>query len=355
MKKIGLLLSFMILLFACSEYEVTQTNEIQFKNLNFDYSDNSLNEHINSDLAALGRVLFYDNLLSRNGNVSCATCHKQELAFADDVALSEGFVGGLTDKNTPSLINLRFGEAFFWDARTNRLKDAVRMPIFDHKEMGMDITELEKRIQNTDYYGELFKKAFGGEIINTNTISQALSSFVGSIISVDSKLDAHLKANSATILTPDEKAGLDLFEEHCNQCHTALGDAVQSSFANDDPYMGTGSHDLVSIGLPKLHNISDPFFDDRVRIPSLRNISSTAPYMHDGRFETLLEVIDHYNDGVEEGPFLDFRLREFDGSSLKIKELNLTDKEKDQLVLFLETLSDDRIETDEKWSDPFIR
>ncbi len=340
---------------ACNDYSVTTNGEAKFKNLSFDYNNAELETSFDSDIVALGRVLFYDEILSKNGNVSCASCHKQNLAFSDDVALSEGFQKGKTLRNTPGLINLQFGETFFWDARSHNLRDAVIMPVFDHNEMGMTEEELVARIDNVEYYDDLITNAFGDKNANKARISAALAEFVGSIISVDSELDAFLKTSDSNILSQDESDGLMLFEQHCNTCHTALGDIEFTNNGqipdnhNNNPYMGTGNSSLVNIGLEIA--IGD-FNNRRVRIPSLRNIGSTAPYMHDGRFETLEEVIEHYDENVQNTSSLDFRLKGDDG---RPQDLNLKEEEKAQLKAFLLTLSDDSIETDERWSDPFIR
>ncbi len=351
MRYLGLIF-ILAMLFACSEYNVTQGEVVEFKNLDFDYSDNMMEQQFDEEAVQLGRVLFYDNILSKNGNVSCASCHKQEFAFSDDVAFSIGFLDGETFRNTPTLINNQFNTTFFWDGRASRLEQAVALPIFDHNEMGMSESDLIQRINNAEYYDDLIMDAFGRPDISRHDISFALAQFVGSIISIDSRLDKFMKDRSDDILDKDEHAGLELFETHCNTCHSALGERVdngQTQVVSDDPYMGTGSRSLVDIGLPVDFTGTR---DTRVRIPSLRNLSKTAPYMHDGRFETIREVIDHYNDDIEDRPTLDSRLKDQFG---QVVDMNMTEKEKDQLEKFLLTLRDTRVETDERWSDPFVR
>lgn len=361
MRNIGLLTLLALLLAACSDVEITHQNQAEFKDLDFDYNDHELDLILDNDIVKLGRVLFYDNLLSLNGNVSCATCHKQELAFADDVALSKGFLDGLTVRNSQPLINTHFNKSFFWDSRTRNIQDAVAMPIFDTKEMGLNPQDLLKRINNSDYYMDLIENAFPGftresegqitGLMTQTTVQHALAEFVSSIISTDSKFDASMRqATTEEVLSEEEQAGLELFDMHCNACHSALGDAIEiDGPVSTNPYVGLPDVGLVNIGLEPMDESS--FQGVRFRIPTLRNIGSTAPYMHDGRFETLREVIDHYDDGVE-GFRVDHRLLDEDG---EIKKLELTDLEKDQLESFLLTLTDHKIETDKKWSDPFIR
>jgi cytochrome c peroxidase len=354
---LSIIISSILVLFsivACNDYSVTTNGDVEFKNLDFDYNNSELSTSFDTDVVALGRVMFYDNILSKNGNVSCASCHKQEFSFADDLVLSDGFLKGKTLKNTPGLINLEFGETFFWDARSFDLNEAVIMPIFDHLEMGMTEEELVSRIDNTEYYDDLFANAYGDKKASKARIANALAEFVGSIISIDSELDAFLKSDDANALSQVETNGLKLFEQHCNTCHTALGDAefdtdgqTTNNNTNDNPYMGTGNSSLVSIGLDNVD-----IRNRMVRIPSLRNIGSTAPYMHDGRFESLDDVIDHYDRNINDNdPTLDFRLRE-NGRALR---LNLSSTEKNELKAFLLTLSDDAVETDERWSNPFVQ
>jgi len=359
---IGLLSVAFILTLGCTDLEITHEFPAEFRNLDFDYSDNDLELAIDNDKAVLGRVLFYDKMLSLNGNVSCASCHKQEFAFGDNIDLSAGFLDGDTKTNSPTLINAHFNSSFFWDSRSRHLTSAVTLPIFDPTEMGMTLEDLVLRVNNTEHYSELIKAAFpelrrigpDGMIsfqdLRGRHIGEALAEFVSTIITVDSKFDQSQRLPNEDILSKDELAGLELFEMHCNACHSALGDSVQEETEDDtdtNPYLGLPDVRLVSIGL-------DPV-DGRqtsVRIPTLRNIDNTGPYMHDGRFETLQEVIEHYNDGVR-GPLLDERLR--DEETGLIKRLDLTDEEKMQLESFLLTLSDDKILLEEKWSDPFIR
>lgn len=347
-------ISFVILIGSCSKYEVTPSENTEFKNLDFNYSDNKLNEAVNDDVAALGRVLFYDEILSRNGNVSCASCHKQEFSFGDNVDKSVGFLDGLTDNNTPTLINSKFNDSFFWTSRTNDFREAVSMPIFDHKEMGMNVDELLKRVENAEYYKPLLADAYGNHDVSILKLKDALAEFVGSMISVNSRVDQFL-AGDMDALNHDEVEGMRLFDQSCNSCHTVISNGfdpndIQNNFSDEDPYLGTGrgTQNLVDIGLP-----SEGAFLNAVRIPSLRNIQSTGPYMHDGRFESLMDVVEHYDDGVELTPMLDFRLR--DQNTGLAQKLELKEKEKDQLVAFLKTLSDDEIKEDEKFSDPFIR
>lgn len=346
----------LVLTFSCSKEETTIATPITFKNLDFDYNLNNLDVQFDNNVVQLGRVLFYDKELSSNKAVSCSSCHIQEFAFADTLAKSEGFLKGLTNRNTPNLLNTRFNNIFFWDGRTFSFPEAVTMPIFDHKEMGMTPEGLIKRLSNLHYYNDLFEKAFGNSKVTGTKISLALVEFVGSIISTDAKIDRFF--NHETSLSQSEFSGLHIFAQHCNQCHAVLSDDTGERDSNN-PYLGISgvsspifpgfTNNLVDIGLPFLLAV-DSQQNQSLRIPTLRNIASTAPYMHDGRFRTLQEVIEHYDEGMVARPSIDERLLNEDG---KPRQLGLTDQEKEHLISFLKTLSDPTVEQAEKFSDPF--
>ncbi len=355
-KQLSLFL-FLALICACTTVEIDHQQPIELRDLEHNYDIEELSLEFDIDKVKLGRVLFYDNLLSLNGNVSCATCHQQEFAFGDNMAFSNGFQSGETFKNTPTLINAHFNSTFFWDSRSTTFVGAVLAPAFDTNEMGMDEEHLMQRINNADHYTDLIAAAYPDYMepqsdgsskanIKVKHVGEALAEFVSTMTAVDSKFDNVGKASA--VMSTDEQAGLELFQTHCNSCHTAIGDAVVSAAVPPKYYTGgSRTSTLVNIGLEllpgQLQQVS-------VRIPTLRNIGSTAPYMHDGRFKTLQEVIDHYDEGVT-GNNIDGRLRDETG---KNQRLNLSGEEKRQLESFLLTLTDKVLETDEKWSSPFV-
>ena len=305
--------------------------------------------------ATLGRVLFYDKNLSANNAVSCASCHKQNLAFADNAAFSEGLNGGLTDRNTMGLINARYYEngRFLWDERAESLEEQVLLPIQDHTEMGMDLADLVIKLQALDYYTVLFEKTFGSAEITTERIARALSQFIRSIVSINSKYDQGLIAinsdgeNPLSLpnFTAQENLGMDIFLRRatCVYCHGT------AQFVNDEA-KNNGLE--LSYTDPGKGGVTGHASDQATfKVPSLRNVALTAPYMHDGRFQTLMEVVNHYSDNVQAHPNLNFRLtNEVTGEVLR---LQLSQSEKEALVAFLETLTDHDILTDEKYSDPF--
>jgi cytochrome c peroxidase len=306
--------------------------------------------------ATLGRVLFYDKNLSVNKSISCASCHKQANAFADPVAKSAGFNGGATGRNSMSLIDAKYypNGRFFWDQRAINLEQQVLIPVQDMVEMGMTLPELETRLRSLPYYAILFKRAFGDDAITSNRISLALSQFVRSIISFQSKYDAGRRTFNAGPPTPDtpfpnftaaENRGKQIFLSPaggCNPCHgSETFTAPQEK--NNGLDMATVDRGFGAV----TNNVGN---DGLFKVGSLRNVELTAPYMHDGRFATLEQVIEHYNSGVKNHPNLSPQLRLPNGNP---RLLNLTPEDKAALVAFLKTLTDVTVTTDIKYSDPF--
>lgn len=307
--------------------------------------------------ATLGRVLFYDKNLSANNTISCASCHLQSKGFTDPEQFSTGFEGGKTGRNSMNLGNALFytNGKFFWDERANTLEDQVLMPIQDAVEMGMTLENLVPKLQALDYYKVLFNQAFGDTTVTTERISKSLAQFVRAMVSYQSKYDDALAQAGGPVSPRTTLAGLSTEEN--------LGRQV---FA--DPAKGgcAGCHrtDLF-IGEEALNNGLDATTTDKglagvtgrtadegkFKVPSLRNIELTAPYMHDGRFATLEQVVEHYNSGVQAHPALNPRLK-VQGTNTP-KQLNLTDAEKAGLVAFLKALTDNTFIADEKFSDPF--
>lgn len=299
--------------------------------------------------ATLGRALFHDTRLSANNTVACSSCHVQKHAFADPKRFSKGVEGKLTDRNSPSLVNLRFypGGRFFWDERARTLEHQVLMPIQSELEMGQDLKALVALLTREDAYPPLFEKAFGDREITSQRISRSLSQFVRSLVSYRSKYDeGRAKARSVREdfdnFTAEENHGKTLFLRNCAVCHMPpgqdahffmlrpLNNGLDADVKNADGGVGDITLNPADLGLFKS--------------PSLRNVEYTAPYMHDGRFATLEQVIDHYSTGVKQHKNLDPRVR---------RRLNLTAGEKTALVAFLKTLSDEKFITDPKFSDPF--
>lgn len=314
---------------------------------------------ITDDGATLGRVLFYDKKLSANGTIACASCHQQDKGFSDDAILSLGFEGGTTGRHSMTLINARFYQRgrFFWDERASTLEEQVLMPFQDPVEMGMTLEQVVSTVQSQDYYPQLFENAFGSPEVTSDKISKALAQFVRSIVSYSSKYDEGRALSASpganfTNFSDEENLGKNLFFQTipnggaaCFGCHTT------EAFISANPGPQNNGLDAISttdLGAGDVFN--NPIFVGRFKTSTLRNIELTAPYMHDGRFATLEEVVEHYNSGIQDHPTLSPALADADGNPIR---LNLTESEKDALVAFLKTLTDNSVATEEKWSNPF--
>lgn len=310
------------------------------------------NPAVTNDGATLGRVLFYDTKLSLNNSVSCASCHKQELAFSDPNPGSKGFQGKVTPRNSMAINNVALNNNLFWDSRVHSALELTLKPVQNHVEMGMeDLGVLEKKLAATDYYPTLFANAYGSPSITSDKIANAMAQFLCSIVSGDSKFDRAMD-NGLEGLTDLEKLGMELFNSdrtQCSGCHSGANFAA-ADFPGGE-YGGTDIKGTANTGLD-LSPTDEGFGNGQFRIPSLRNIALTAPYMHDGRFATLEEVIDFYDRGIQAHPDLDKKLKGPDGEP---RRLNLTSLEKKALVAFLETLTDDSMPKDIRYSDPFLR
>lgn len=304
-------------------------------------------------LPTLGRVLFYDNQLSVNNSVSCSSCHKQAFAFADNVAFSRGFENRITSRNSMPIQNLaNFAGGFnqvslFWDGRERNLQNMVMKPIANHVEMGIgDFDALADKLGAIPYYQDLFDEAFGTSEVTSTRIAQGLSAFVLSINSNQTAFDKAMSGGAQ--LSALEKQGQKLFLEtyDCNACHqvqSPQGYILAGTFANiglDVVYNDPGVEAVTTVAADA----------GKFKIPSLRNVSFTAPYMHDGRFKTLEEVIEHYSTGIEDNENLDFRLR--DGNGVP-RQFNISASDKKALIAFLQTLNDLSVLADPKFSNPF--
>jgi len=309
--------------------------------------------------ATLGRVLFYDVNMSANRTVSCASCHIQEKGFSDDRILSLGFEDGETGRHSMGLTNARFylEGRFFWDQRAATLEEQVLMPFQDPVEMGMTLADLESRAAEASYYPALFEAAFGDSTISTERMSLALAQFVRSMISTQSKYDvgrAMVDRRSADFpnFSEAENRGKFLFVSGpgrggfgCFVCHQGEGFIAQTAVSNG--LDATTKLDLGYGGITERAEDQGTF-----KVPSLRNVGIRAPYMHDGRFSTLEEVVAHYSDGVQPSPNLG---PPFFPSTDGVAQIEMTQAEKDAMVAFLRTLTDDALVTDPKFSDPFAR
>jgi cytochrome c peroxidase len=327
-------------------------------------SDNPVTDHG----ATLGRVLFYDVELSANRTVSCATCHRQEFSFTDTARFSRGFNGQFTSRNSMGLIHARFqrDSTFFWDNRAASLEQQVLMPVVSAVEMGLSLDTLVARVSSKGYYGTLFQNAFGDATVTTERISKAIAQFIRSMNTFGSKYRQGVdltKGSPETTpfanFTAQENLGKDLFMDitrgNCQACHTR-NVMVQQGAQNiglDLIYTDNG------VGAATGRRTQNGKFS----VPSLINVALTAPYMHDGRFKTLEQVIDFYSDSIKEHANLSGFLREIIPGTLDPnnntcdtcppRRPHYSPTEKAALVAFLKTLTDTVITKDVRWSNPF--
>jgi cytochrome c peroxidase len=293
--------------------------------------------------ATLGRVLFYDTRLSSDDRVSCSSCHRQEFGFADTARLSRGVGGALTRRHTMALANARYyhNARFFRDERAATLEAQVLQPIADPHEMGLSLDAMEAKLRATPYYPALFAAAFGGPGITRQRVALALSQFVRSLVSTRSRLDAVYRGGGPpdlSVLTPEEREGRGLFNGSagCSRCHrtAALELDLPDNIGLDSVPADTGAG------------------RGRFKTASLRNVALRPPYMHDGRFRTLDEVVAFYDSGINDQPNLDPRLRASlpGGSPLR---LHLTATQRAAIVAYMGTFTDSVFLRDERFSNPF--
>ncbi|WP_052572818.1 cytochrome c peroxidase [Haloferula sp. BvORR071] len=299
-----------------------------------------LNVTLSDKTVLLGRVLFYDRRLSKDNSISCSSCHLQENAFADKVAFSRGHLGGLTARNAAPPTDLPSYSTtdgrVFWDGRSRSLSSAVLEPISHAVEMGLSQEELVAKLSLEPYYTELFTSAYGTADVTAAKIGTALAQFCNAIPRFDAKYD-QARLGTAT-LTASEQEGSTLFSSKCMTCHTLTG-APRTPFANnglDLVYADQGV--AIQTGLTADRG--------KFKIPNLRQVSQTGPYMHDGRFKTLRQVIDHYSEGIKNHPNLSSPLR-------STGPMHFTEEQKQALEDFLKTLTDPEIATNPAFADPF--
>lgn len=317
------------------------------------HDNTPIDNPITNEGATLGRVLFYDKKLSSNKTISCASCHIQEFGFSDTAVLSLGFDGGRTGRHSMGLSNARFrtNGRFFWDERAETLEDQVLMPIQDPVEMGMTLTDLVTVVEGQEYYEILFRRAFGDNEVTADRISKALAQFIRSMMSFNSKYDngrAHHEVNEPfDNFTAEENLGKTLFNSinkgQCGSCHST--DAMITVVSRNNGL----TREFGDFGLEK--TTGDPLDRGKFKAPSLRNIAVRAPYMHNGDYKSLKDVINGYSTGINWSPTLDGHLK-LPGGQSAIR-FNLTQEEIEALEAFLHTLTDTEFLTNKIYSDPF--
>ncbi|HWB25175.1 MAG TPA: cytochrome c peroxidase [Chitinophagaceae bacterium] len=298
----------------------------------YDFSQNP----VTKEGFELGRKLFYDGRLSRDGNFSCASCHQQFAAFATyDHNLSHGINNSFTRRNAPGLFNLAWQKEFMWDGGILHLDLQPLAPITDTLEMGETIENVLTRLRADTSYPRMFKEAFGSGTINTQRLTKALSQFLLMMVSDNSKYDRVMRGEDSFNLP--ERLGYEIFQKKCQSCHPP-------PFFTDFSYRNTGIPEdkyLNDIGRMRItHNPADSL---KFKVPSLRNVQLTFPYGHDGRYYYLQDVLDHYRKNVVNSPTVDSLVRD---------NLPLSNYETGQLKAFMYALTDSSFTRDPRFAPP---
>ena len=302
----------------------------------------------------LGRHLFWEKQLSGNNEISCGSCHFPEHGFSDPAQFSTGATGMEGNRHSMALVNLGWARDYFWDSRAMTLEEQIIDPVQDPIEMNQEWDEAVMELQQNSLYPPMFEDAFGDEEVTQDRVTKAIAQFLRTMISADSKFDKWRRGEVAE-LTQSEDHGRELFITEggspedvpggqfgadCFHCH-GFGDMQFSDYLPHNNGLDSNFSDLGVGGVT-----NDPLDYGKFKTPTLRNIELTSPYMHDGRFETLEEVIDHYDSGGHPSETLDPFMKFEEGG------LNLSDQDKADLIAFLKTLTDTSFVDDPKFSNP---
>lgn len=284
----------------------------------------------------LGKKLFYDGRLSKDGNIPCASCHQQFAAFATyDHDFSHGFNNSFTKRNAPPLFNLAWMKELHWDGAINHIEVQPLAPITASNEMAETLENVLAKLNADTAYKRLFKAAFGDAMINSQRMLKALAQFTGSIQSCNSKYDKVKRGEARFTLS--EEQGYAIFKTKCNGCHTEPL-FTDNSFRNNGLDISKSIRDIGRIAITGYAADSLKF-----KVPSLRNLYLTAPYMHDGRMITLQQVLEHYRNGINIAqPTLDTLLK---------KRVVITEREEVDLLAFLYTLTDKEMSTNKRYAE----
>ncbi len=278
----------------------------------------------------LGRRLFYEAKLSKNNTISCGFCHIQENAFTHHGhTVSHGVFDRIGFRNAPPIQNMIYLNKYTWDGVITNLDHQSIIPITTHEEMNEMFPVIIEKLKQTPIYTKLFENAFGSEEMNADKILKALAQFMATMVSSNSKYDKVLR-NEGAIFTEEEAKGKVIFQQKCSTCH-ATDLFTDQSFRNTGLAYNSSFKDFGRYRVTFLESDKMKF-----RTPSLRNIELTAPYMHDGRFYSLVAVLNHYSDNLEDNPSLDPILKQN-----KQVGIPITATEKLYLIAFLKTLTDD--------------
>jgi cytochrome c peroxidase len=329
-----------LIFYSCKKYDTphSQAAPVEFKvpqgwpQPTYNFTNNPLTQ----EGIDLGKKLFYDGRLSKDGNFPCASCHQQFAAFSTfDHNLSHGFNNQFTKRNAPALFNLAWHTEMHWDGAINNIEVQPLAPITAPNEMAEDINHVLQKLAADSGYKRMFKAAFGDETINSQRMLYAITQFVLTLVSSNSKYDKVQRGEMQ--FTDIEEKGYEIFKANCSTCHKEPL-FTDLSFRNNGLDVNPTINDIGRMDITHLSSDSLKF-----KVPSLRNLMLTFPYMHDGRIESPLEALDHYTDGIVQSPTLDPLLR---------KGLPITTSDKLYLLEFLRTLTDSTFVNDPKFAQP---
>jgi cytochrome c peroxidase len=336
--KIKSYLSFGILFIIIVSFSKNYFNPIYFEIPNgfpkpfYDFKNNPLTE----EGFELGRQLFYDPNLSKDSTISCASCHLQATGFTHvDHELSHGIDGKIGTRNSLTLQNLAWSKNFMWDGGVNHLDVQAIAPITSDVEMNETLENVVEKLQKSTEYVSLFEKAFGTKKITGQLTLKAISQFIVSLTTSNSKYDKVIRKEVS--FTEIEQKGYKLFKIHCATCHQ------EPLFTNNDFKNNGLEVDITLNDFGRMKITQNPKDSLKFKVPTLRNIEFTFPYMHDGRFKTLNEVVKHYNLGIKHSKTLSKELK---------KPMNLSDNNRTELIAFLKTLTDKEFLFNNKFSYP---
>lgn len=343
MKKI-LLACIVYAFFSCKKEEIYTNVPLVFEQpFNFPEPHYDLTSNpITEKGFELGKKLFYEGKLSSDGVVSCGFCHQQKFAFTHHGhQLSHGVEDRVGKRNAPPVQNMAFQKQFSWDGAAFHLDLFSIIPITNSVEMDETVTNILQKLQNDATYKDLFNEAFEDGQINADNTFKALSQFMLMMVSANSKYDKYVRGEQGGDFSEQEKSGLQLFKNNCASCHTSdlfTDDAFRNNGLPVNPAVNDEGRMVVTL-------LEEDKY--KFKVPSLRNIELTAPYMHDGRFGSLSSVLNFYASGVQETPNLDPLLKDENG----ILGIPLNEQEKEDIITFLKTLTDEEFITDKRFAE----
>jgi len=297
----------------------------------YDFANNPLSE----EKIELGKALFYDPILSRDNTISCSSCHLSYTAFTHtDHELSHGIENRIGTRNAPSLANLAWSKNFMWDGAVHHLDMQALAPISNHDEMDETIANVVFKLQQSSKYRELFYSAFNDSLITGEHTLKAISQFLLTLISANSKYDKVMRKEPNISFTEREVKGYELFKANCASCHKEplfTNNEFENNGLEPDKFLNDGGR----IKITKAVEDSLKF-----KVPSLRNVELSYPYMHDGRFKNLQMVLFHYTEDIYQSPTLSHQLK---------TKILLNENDKINIIAFLKTLTDEEFLQNKKF------